>query len=226
VKSKIDIKKLATIATLGAVAFLAMLLSKMLPPLVPFPPLQYDSKDVIILIGGFLYGPIAAAAMSAIVSLVEMVTVSGTGIIGLLMNVVSTCSFACVAAFVYKYGPKKKTLPGAVVGLLIGVVSMVFVMMAYNYLLTPIFTGYPREIVAGMLIPVFLPFNLLKGGLNASIAMLIYKPLSTALRKLRFVSVPDENAAKTGKINIGVILASLFFSATFVLLMLVFAGAI
>ena len=38
--------------------------------------------------------------------------------------------------------------------------------------------GYPREAVAELLIPAFLPFNLLKGGLNAAITMLIYKPVS------------------------------------------------
>ena len=224
-KSKIDIKKLATIATLGAAAFLAMLLSKMLPPLVPIPPLGYDAKDALILIGGFLYGPLAAASMSIVVSLIEMVTVSTTGPVGLLMNIVSTCSFACVAAAVYKYGPKKKTLPGAVIGLFFGLCSMVAVMMLWNYLITPIYTGAPREVVAGMLVPVFLPFNLLKGGLNAALAMLVYKPLATALRKLRLM--PESGrSAKGGKINIGVILASLFAAATVVLLMLVFAGVI
>ena len=224
-KSKIDIKKLTTIATLAAVAYLSVFLSQMLPPLVPFPPLKYDPKDIVILIGGFLYGPLAAAAMSVAVSLIEMITVSTTNIIGFVMNVVSTCSFVCVAAVIYKYGPKKKTLTGAIIGLLVGVASMVAVMMLWNYLITPIYTGAPREVVAGMLIPVFLPFNLLKGGLNAALTMLIYKPLATALRKLRFM--PDtESAPKAGKINIGVILASLFLAVSVILLMLVFAGAI
>ena len=223
-KPKIDIRNLAIIAMLAALAYLTTFLAQGLPPLVPMPPLRYDPKDVIILIGGFLYGPLAVAAMSVAVSLLEMVSVSTTGPIGFVMNVISTCSFACVAALIYRYGPKKKTLAGAVIALLAGVASVVAVMLLWNYLITPIYTGAPREVVAGMLVPVFLPFNLLKASLNAALAMLVYKPLSTALRKLRLI--PDIAPAKAGKINIGVVLASLFAAVTAVLLMLVFAGAI
>ena len=43
--------------------------------------------------------------------------------------------------------------------------------------------GTPREQVAGMLLPIFLPFNLLKAVLNAGFTYLLYKPLVTALRK-------------------------------------------
>ena len=210
---------------LCAAAYLVMCLSKLLPPLVPFPPLQYDPKDTVILIGGFLYGPLSAAAVSVAVSLIEMVSVSTTGPIGLVMNIVSTCSLVCVAAVIYRYGPKRKTLAGAVIGLVAGVAAMVAVMMLWNYIITPIYTGAPREVVAGMLIPTFLPFNLLKGGLNAAFAMLIYKPVSAALRKMRLMPEVSDSA-QSGKANVGVILVSLFFVATIVLLMLVFAGAI
>jgi len=40
-----------------------------------------------------------------------------------------------------------------------------------------------REAVAKLLLPVFLPFNLLKGCLNAGFTCLLYKPVMTALRK-------------------------------------------
>lgn len=233
VNSKIDLKKLTIIAVLGAAAYLAMLASQMFPPLVPMPPLKYDPKDVVILLGGFLYGPLAAAAISVIVSLIEMISVSTTGPIGLVMNIVSTCSFTCVAAFIYKFGPKKKTLTGAVIGLFAGVVSMVSVMMLWNYIITPIYVSATREgiaaareMVSGMLIPVFLPFNLLKGGLNAALTMLIYKPLSTALVKLHLISKTGPANSQAGKINAGVIAASLGAAATVILLMLVFAGVI
>ena len=41
----------------------------------------------------------------------------------------------------------------------------------------------PREILAKLLIPAFLPFNLIKGVLNAILAFFLYKPLVKALRK-------------------------------------------
>jgi len=192
---------------------------------VPLPPLKYDPKDIFIIIGGFLYGPLWSAAMSVIVSLIEMVTVSTTGPIGLLMNIVSTCSFVCPAAAVYR---RKRTIAGAVTGLVTGVILMVAIMMLWNYLITPLYTGAPREVVAKMLIPTFLPFNLLKGSLNAAVTMLIYKPLSISLRKLNMLPAADADGAqaKTGAANIGVILVSLFAVITCVLLMLVFKGVI
>ena len=43
-----------------------------------------------------------------------MFTVSDTGPIGCIMNVLATCAFCCTAAFVYK---KFHTRKGAVIGL-------------------------------------------------------------------------------------------------------------
>ena len=59
---------------------------------------------------------------------------------------------------------------------------MVFVMLCWNYFIAPIYMGYPREAVAELLISAFLPFNLIKGGLNAGIAMILYKPAVSAFR--------------------------------------------
>jgi len=227
--SKTSIKNLTIIAMLNALAYLLMVWSRALPPLVPFPPLRYDPKDIIIIIGGFFYGPLTATGMSIVVSLTEMITVSDTGVIGMVMNVVSTYSFACTAAVIYKYGPKKKTLTGAVIGLVTGVIVMVATMMLWNYMITPLYTKAAREDVAAMLIPVFLPFNLLKGSLNAAATMLVYKPLSITLRKLHMFPESGDSSdknKKSGKINIGIILASLFAVVTCVLLMLVFAKVI
>ena len=211
------IRMIAMLAMLSAFAYAGMYFSRALPPVTPMPPLKYDPKDIFIIIGGFLYGPLAAIPMSVLVSLIEMITVSTTGPIGMLMNIISTCAFAVPAAAVYK---KARSLKGAVAGLIAGVVLMVCAMMLWNYIITPIYTGFPREAVVKMLIPTFLPYNLLKGSLNAALTMLIYKPLSIALRKMRMLPEAD------GKANIGVILASLFAVITCVLLTLVFMGVI
>ena len=55
---------------------------------------------------------------------------------------------------------------------------MVSAMLLWNYLITPLYMGYPREAVAELLLPAFLPFNLLKSGLNSGITFLLYKRLS------------------------------------------------
>lgn len=221
-------KNMTTLAMLAALAFLVMLVGR-IPMVAAAPFLKYDPKDVIIVIGGFIFGPAAAFMISLVVSIIEMLTVSETGPIGAIMNLVSTCSFACVATAIYK---KKHSIQGAIIGLLMGVLTMVIVMLAWNYLLTPIYMGYPREAVAAMLLPVFLPFNLVKGGLNAAIAMLIYKPVATTLRKAGLA--PKSSAGAAGadspkaakKMSTAVTLSATLLLATCILFALVLAGLI
>lgn len=172
-----QVKKLTVLAMLCAVAYVIVALVRI--PVVMF--LKYEPKDVIIAFGGFLYGPLATLVISTIVSFIEMLTVSTTGWIGLVMNVLSTIAFAGVAALVYK---KKHTLSGAVIGLVLGSVAMTVVMLIWNYALTPLYMDTPRADVAAMLVPVFLPFNLLKSGLNSAITILLYRPLVQGLRRV------------------------------------------
>lgn len=211
---KRDTKKLTTVAMLCALAYIVMFVARI--PVVLF--LKYDPKDVVIAIGGFLYGPLTSFAISAVVSLVEMFTVSETAFWGLLMNVLSSCSFACTAAFIYK---KRHNMKGAIVGLVSGVAVMVPVMLLWNYLITPIYMGYPRAAVAELLLPAFLPFNLLKGGLNAAITMLLYKPVVTALRKAGLAPESQGEAGGAPQRNLGVTLVALLALVTCVLLVLV-----
>jgi len=211
-------KKLTVIAMLSALAYLVMVFGRI--PIVQF--LKYDPKDVIITISGFLYGPLTSFIISVIVSLIEMVTVSDTGFIGLVMNIISSCAFACTAAVIYK---NMHTLKGAVIGLITGWLVTTAVMILWNYFVVPIYMDVPREMVAAMLIPVFLPFNLLKGGLNAAITMLIYKPVSIALHKSSFIETENNNAG-TGKINIGLMMAAVFVLISCILFAMVLQGKI
>ena len=204
-------KKLTTTAMLCALAYVAAAIARF--PVVLF--LRYDPKDVIIVIGGLIFGPLTSLSITLVVSVVQMFTVSGTGALGCLMNVISSCSFACTAAFIYK---KKHNLSGAVLGLLSGCGLMLIVMLLWNYLITPIYMGYPREAVAELLLPAFLPFNLIKGGLNAAFTMLLYKPIVTALRRSHLVE--GETGSGKAKMNIGIILVSLLVIATCVLFVL------
>ncbi len=218
-KKRIDTKTLVTVGMLCAVALLAKLVSNIIPIAVAgF--LEFDLKDVIIVIAGFICGPMAAVAISVVVSLIEMVTISGTGPIGLVMNILSSCSFACVAAVLYK---RNRSMKGAIVSLIVGVVCMTAVMVLWNYLITPLYMGVEREVVAGMLLGVFFPFNLLKGGMNAALAVLLYKPVVTALTKARLL---PESPTSKGSVKWNIMLVSLLALASFVLLALVLAGVI
>ncbi len=209
-------KKITTTAMLCAIAYVVVVVGRI--PVVLF--LKYDPKDIIITLGGLIWGPMTSFIVSVIVSLIEMVTISENGILGCIMNIISTCSFACTAAVIYK---KKRTLSGAVIGLAAGSLMMVFVMLLWNYLITPIYMGYPREAVAELLIPAFLPFNLLKAGLNAGFTFLLYKPITTALRKTGYISVSQNVQNRK---PVGLWLFSGIIVVTCILLILSYNGII
>ena len=209
-----SVRRLVLISMLAAVAYLLMVAVRI--PVVLF--LKYEPKDTVITIGGFLLGPMASLIISLVVSLVEMISVSDTGIIGCIMNFISTCSFACVAALIYK---KDRTLRGAVLGLLLGSVSMICVMLLWNWLITPLYLGGTREEVASMLLPVFLPFNALKAGFNSALVLALYKPLTVALRKARLL--PQGSGQKSNP-KPGIYLFAAALLITCILFLLVMQG--
>ena len=182
-----DSKKIRLIAALSMLSALAV--ASTLVIRVPFgfapPHMRYDPQDVFILIGGFIYGPVAAAAVSAVVALTRFAISATTGHWGLLMNFLATASFAVPAAWVYM---RHKTFKGAAAALIAGIMVMIPTMLLLNYLVVPLFAPrVTREDVMAMLIPIILPFNLLKGGINMALVLLMYKPLMAALKKINII---------------------------------------
>ena len=195
-KTKLNTTTLAVCAMLCAMAFALTAVSHfLLPPLLPAAAwLKYDPKDVILVIGGLLLGPVPALCVTLVTSLLEMLTFSETGWIGLVMNVVQSAAFILPSALLYS---RRKTLASAVTGLLSGVVLMTGMMLLWNAFLTPLYMGAPREAVIGMLVPVFLPFNAIKGGLNAAVTLLLYKPLVKALRAAKLLPAQTSERQKS-----------------------------
>ena len=220
-RSVMSTKTITSVAMLTGVAYIVMFLSKMLPSVNGF--LDFDFKDVVICIGGFTYGPTVAALISVLVAFIELITISGTGPIGFLMNALATCSFCCTASVVYK---KRHTKAGAVWGLSLGVICLVAVMLLWNYLITPVYQNVPREVVAKMLPTVFFPFNLAKGGMNMAATLLLYKPVVTALRKAGLAPPSTNTQGGSKRFSAGFILFSLALLGTFVTLALVLYGVI
>jgi riboflavin transporter FmnP len=70
---------------------------------------------------------------------------------------------------------------GAIIGMAIGAVVCLATVIIANIIVTPLYMGAPRETVIGMIVPVLLPFNVLKIALNCVITAFVYKPISKAL---------------------------------------------
>ena len=188
-KNKVKgIKQLTVIAMFCALSYACMLVIK-----IPVQFLTLDIKDSLIILCGLLFGPVTAVAVSFIVPLLEFVTISGTGVYGLIMNVASSLSFSLTASLIYRY---KKTFYGAIVGLVSGILAMTAVMMLANLLVTPYYMGVPTATVAALIPKLLLPFNLIKAVLNAAIVLLLYKPISRILRRSGMLDGSSENVVK------------------------------
>ena len=208
----IDVKKIAGIAMLSALAFLARLIFK-----IPVSFLTFDIKDTVIALGGLIYGPVSGVVIALLVALIEMI-ISETGPIGFLMNFISSAVFAGTASLIYKL---KRSFNGAIIGLFSAAFATTCVMLLMNLFLTPIYQQVPRSVVISMLPTLFLPFNLAKTLLNTAVVMLIYKPVVIALRKAKIIegTAMDIKFGKQSVITI--ILSSVCLTAaivTFVIL--------
>ncbi len=184
--------------------------------------LTFDVKDAVFAICGMVFGPISAIVSSFLVSLLEMITLSGTGPYGALMNFASSASFAFFASLIYKY---RRNYPGAIIGLLTSVFGMAAVMMGMNLLVTPAYTGMSTTAVASMIPTLLLPFNLTKAVLNAGISLLLYKPTSTALRAAKITSPGEKTKPRPSFTAISTVAALLVITAAVLYLVFVLKGS-
>ncbi len=143
--------------------------------------LTFDAKDAVITIAGFIYGPVAAIVIAAVAALLEFITISSTGVYGLIMNAVSSACFAGVASLLYKL---KRTARGAILSLVASVVALTGVMLLMNLWITPFYMGVTVDDVQGLIPTLLLPFNFAKGCLNAALCIFLYKPIITTMRRI------------------------------------------
>lgn len=193
------VKMIVMVGMFSALAFAFACLGNLIPVRV-MGFLSYDPKDIIIVIAGFILGPIPTLIITVISALLElMISTTGTGIIGFLMNVISSVAFAFVASFIYQ---KRRTFGGAIIGLACGVLAMCATMLLWNYIITPLYMDVDRAQVAAMLPTVFLPFNLIKGTLNAAVTILLYKPTVRAMRRARLIEGATEKNVSLGTFDL------------------------
>ena len=169
------IHKLSVISVICALAYLCMFVLRFK---VLF--LTFDIKDAVLAIASLIYGPVWGVISSALVALLEMITVSETGFYGCIMNFLSSASFTFLCGLIYKY---RKNMSGAVIGVITGAFTVTAVMVLANLLITPYYMGVPRGEVLQMIPTLLLPFNAIKAVVNGAVTLLIYKPFSSGLKR-------------------------------------------
>ena len=181
---KQNINKLTKMSILVALSIVLLMLVRFpFSAIVPVPGAQYyeyDAMDIPILIGSFIYGPLAGLLITLVSSVIQGISFSsGSGWVGILMHFIATGTLCLTAGTIYKF---KKDIKGAVIGLAIGTIAMALIMIPANLVIVTTFFGFPKEQVEALILPVIIPFNLFKAGVNCIITFLIYKPLKRIIK--------------------------------------------
>ena len=213
IKSRERVKRLVFIALFTALAFSSTLV---IHPKVLF--LTFDVKDAIITLAAMAFGPVAGALISFLVALIELITISETGIYGFIMNFCSSAVFSVTASLIYKY---KKTLFGGIIGLVSSVFATTAVMMLANMLVTPLFMKTSTEEVLKMIPTILLPFNFLKSLANAALVVGFYKPVSNALKAVGAIKRKKDEKLKFDKRTVILLLCAAAISATAIVIMFI-----
>jgi len=171
-------KKLVTAAVLTAMSIILLYIPFLRFPIFPAAPfLEYDAMDVPILIATLMMGFKGGLAVTLVSCVIQGITVSSaSGIYGIIMHFIATGGFVLGTGITMKL-TKRKVFPS----LLAGVAAMVLITIPANLIVTPIFMGVGRDVVAAMLPTVFIPFNLVKAGINAMVSFLVYAPLKNRI---------------------------------------------
>ncbi len=139
--------------------------------------LNYDASFVPAMIGGFIFGPIPGFVIGAITVAIHMLIKADFW--GSLMNLVGVAAFVIPGAAIYHH---RKSRGFAIVGLVVGGVVACIAMILMNLVITPIYTGMSVSAVAALILPLLLPFNIVKATVNSVLTFLLYKPISRMVK--------------------------------------------
>lgn len=193
----VSIHWIVKVSILAAIAFVLMMFEIPLPIAPSFYKMGLD--EVAVLMAGFALGPWAAVATEGLKILLNLLfqgtTTAG---VGELTNFVLGLLYVLPASVYYQHHKNRK---GAVIGLILGTVSLAVFGAALNYFVSlpmySYFYGLPLDAIVGMghaINPMIdgkltfclfavLPFNLIKGTVCGLVTLLLYKRVSPLLHK-------------------------------------------
>lgn len=211
---KENLKKISVAAMFCALAFIMTFMFRFK---VQF--LTFDFKDAVISIVSLLFGPVYGISSAAVVALLEFLSVSDTGVYGLIMNFLSSGTFALVCGSVYKF---KRDFTGAILSVIFAAISVTAVMMLANIFITPYYMGAERSMVVALIPTLLLPFNICKSVINAASLLIIYKPVTSGLKKARLLKNENNQSFKFSKKSILLTIASILAIAVAAIFIIMF----
>lgn len=198
-KPQITTMYLAKTAILSVISFILYAFAKFPLPFM-FPGfLDMQFSEMPALLAGFSMGPVSGCIVIIVKCLLKF-TMSSTGFVGELTDLVLGIAFVLPASLIYKY---RKNIKSAILALGVGTLSSVVVAVILNRfvsipfyvavlfggdwsillnLVKPLYPGVTREnFYTYYLLLAVIPFNILRSGLMAVLTFVLYKKLSKAL---------------------------------------------
>ncbi|MCL2883736.1 MAG: ECF transporter S component [Coriobacteriia bacterium] len=199
-------RQLATMALLTAIGIILSFIEPSIMPAAPF--LKYDASNVPAVLGGLAYGP-GAGCLIGIISAWVHALLSGN-YWGAIVNTVVIIGYVVPVSLIYrasrglgrsKLGEfknsrmvsafeasaknQKRLINGnlaLILGFVISSLLSIVLALAMNLLITPIYTAAPLSSVVAMIVPILLPFNLIKVAINSVLAFVLMKSLHSFIK--------------------------------------------
>lgn len=177
VTSHQKIHQMVGVSCLSALAFILMMFEFPILPVAPY--LKMDFSDLPVLIGGFIYGPVAGVMIAVLKCLIHALTrgFSAGELVGILGNFLSSMSLLLPFYWVWKH--KEWSFKRQLwLGSLLSTITLVVVMALLNWwVLTPLYMAlwnWKSTLPIPELIAVaVVPFNLIKGVLVSLVFSLV-----------------------------------------------------
>lgn len=167
-------KQLVTMALMCAIGVILSFIEFPLLPGVSW--LKFDASNMPAMVVGFGFGPGAGVAVGIVIAIIHGLLLAD--FTGALMNILTVTCFVLPAALLYRW---KRTYSIAIFGLVLSIIAAMIGGIVGNLIVTPMYLGVPFDAVVALIIPVLVPFNLVKGLINSVLTLIIYKSISNLI---------------------------------------------
>ena len=167
-------RRIAVTALFCALSFIASFIE--IPIFPPAPWLKYDPSCVIGMVAGLAFGPATGTIVVVLSWALHLIFSFDPW--GVLMAIIANVALVVpCCAIARRIGGGR----GLGIGMAAGAVVSLACCIVCNIVVTPLYTAVSTEAVIGMIVPILVPFNLLKIALNCVICALVNKPVAKVL---------------------------------------------
>ncbi|WP_207233225.1 ECF transporter S component [Holzapfeliella floricola] len=182
-------KKIIVLALFGAVSLILMQFEF---PIIPmFPYLKFDFSDIMVVIGGGLFGPVGAVLTAVIKVFLNFVLFGGNvvSLIGMSSSLLASLAFALPLTVTLKNDTTWNWIKSS--GL--SVLSLTVLLSVGNWLIfTPLYINLLNfnlgTSLVNYVLTAIVPFNLVKGVILSITSVIVYRLVITKLKRMLEVS--------------------------------------